>query len=290
MPQAYMRGFCETPNTLFVKDINSGRVRRSSTRGIGYLENFYTVDTVDEKDSPEVEEALSKIENICIPLLSKLSQGIELSNSEFADIAIYIAVQYGRTPHAKARMDKVATIIATNEMKQRMADTVNDPKLFDEMIEELKKANPSAELPTREKIIEWVLKPDPLLKVKIDSGTHVKHFFDQAEVIGSGLLKHKWVVLHAPASSSFIFSDNPIGLEISRKLEEHEILAILLPGVERIFPLNAKTCLVITPHKFERAIEHRKLTANETRRINKLIHSQTRRYSISGNEALIRSL
>lgn len=289
VPQGYLRGFVEQPNVLYVYNKDSRGMRQTSTKGIAYSRDYYTVDTVDEKDSSEVEENLGHIESVVIPILSRIVMHEDLSNADRADLAIYIAVQYGRTPVAKARMDEVATILATNETKSIMAEAVNDESKYREMVERIKSDDPNKYVPSRETLIEWILKPGPMAKVSMDRGTYVKQFFENAEHISEGLLRTKWTVITAPRGSSFITSDNPIGLTIARKLEEHEVLAIMLPGVIRYFPLDSKHCLVMTDDLEGREIKRRMASKSEVRVINKIVFEQTYKYAISGNERLLRS-
>ena len=285
-----MRTFAEEANVLFIANKEYGTVRQSSPKGIGYLKDFYTVDTIDEKDSAEVEKNLSTIESTCLPLINKLKIGDDLSDSEWADIAIYMAVQYGRTPYARARMDEVATIITTNELKQKLADAINNPDKYNELVEAVSTNNPSIHMPSRDELVEWVLKPGPLAKISIDNGTYVQSFFRIAWEIADGLLNTRWIVLHAPRGSSFITSDNPMALSINRELSVYETLAILLPGVVRHFPLDSRTCLMMVGERTAREIQHNIISKNEVRKINKLIYSQALKYVISGNKTLLDSL
>lgn len=290
VPQGYLRGFTELPNILHVYNKDKKGFRQSSTKAIAYSRDYYTVDTIDEINSSEVEDNLGRIETIVIPILSKIITDSDLSNTNRADLAIYIAVQYGRTPVAKARMDEVATILATNETKTIMAEAVNDDAKYEEMVERIKSDDPEGYVPSRDTLIEWILKPGPMAKVSMDNGTYVKQFFENAQYISEGLLRTKWTVFSAPIGTSFITSDNPIGLFIDRQLEEHEVLAIMLTGVTRYFPLDAKHCLVMTDDLTGRDIERRTAAKSEVRTINKIIFEQAYKYAISGNERLIRSL
>lgn len=290
VPQGYLRGFTEDPNVLYVYDKKAKRIRRTSTKGIAYSRDYYTVDTVDEKNSSEVEENLGRIESVVIPILSEVTEDKDLSNPKRADLAIYIAVQYGRTPVAKARMDEVATIVATNETKTIMAEAVNDESKYQEMVERIKADDPDRYVPSRQTLIEWILKPGPMAKVSMDRGTYVKQFFENAWHISEGLLRTKWTVIAAAKGSSFITSDNPVGLSVERKLEQHEALAIMLPGVTRYFPLDSKHCLIMTDDIVDRKIERRLASKSEARAINKIIADQAYKYVISGNEQLLGSL
>ena len=290
VPQGYLRGFTEAKSILFVVNKEFDTVRKTSPKGTGYLKDFYTVDTIDEKDSAEVEENLSKIESRCIPLLDKLIAAKDLPNAEWADIAIYIALQYGRTPHMRNLMDKVATVSVNNYIKEALAEALNDPQKYAELKNGVAGQSPdSPPIPSREKLAEMVLGPRIIEEFNLDNGTYVHSIFRIAWEIADSLLKKHWTILHAPKNSSFITSDNPMTLSISRELQPYETLAVLLPGVIRHFPLNSRTCLVITDEAIKREISHQVISKNEVRKINKLLYGKAFKYVISGNEKLLKS-
>jgi hypothetical protein len=287
--QGYMRGFCETRNTLYIYDKGVRRMRTTSPKGVAYTPNFYIIDTVDEKNSDEVEKTLGKIESVAIPIINKVADHKSLTKSERADLAIYISIQYGRTPHSRGQFDQVASVIYTNEAKKVIAEMLNDSAKYEELMDYFKEERPDIEPPNREKLIEILLQKEPLYTVKIDNGTFVNSIFDKTEPVGNGLLSRKWVVYQAPSGSSFITSDNPIGLYVDRELGSHRVLAILLDGVERYFPLNSKSCLVILDEEYTQDITHKIISKTEVRRINKILFSQAEKYVISGNKTLLQS-
>lgn len=291
VPQGYLRSFADTKNILFVTNKEFSTIRQTSPKGVGYIKDFYTVDTIDEKNSAEVEEKLSKVETKSIPLLDKLTCANDLPNDEWADIAIYIALQYGRTPHMRNRMDDAAVILVNNYLKDTLAEALNNPEKYAELERGMAEKNPDTPpMPTRESIAKMVLGPRILDEFNLDNGTYVQSVFRTAWEIADRLLKKHWTILHAPKGSSFITSDNPMTLDINRELLPHESLAILLPGVVRYFPINAKACLVITDETIKRGIGHQTITKNEVRKINKLLYSKALNYVISGNQKLLASL
>lgn len=291
VPQGYLRGFTETKNDLFVVNKEFNTIRKTSPKGVGYIKDFYTVDTIDEKDSAEVEENLGKIESKCIPLLDKLMAAKDLPNDEWADIAIYIALQYGRTPHMRNLMDKVATVSVNNYIKEALAEALNDPVKYTELKNGVAGQSPDAPpIPSREKLAEMVLGPRIVEEFNLDNGTYVQSIFRIAWEIADSLLKRHWTILHAPKNSCFITSDNPMTLSINRELLPYETLAVLLPGVVRHFPLNSKACLVITDETTSRGISHQTISKNEVRKINKLLYVKAFKYVITGNEKLLKSL
>lgn len=288
VPQGYLKGFLNDEK-LYVMNKKYGSIRLTSSAGVAYTPGFYIVDTVDETDSSEVEEVFCKIETTCIPIVRKMAAGEYLTNSNIADLAIYIALQYGRTPFSRARMDDVSTIVMTNQMKAHFVEAYNDSEKYDELVSDLRADRPNIDIPSREMIKEWILKPGPYVHMKIDNGTYVKQFFENADTIADRLLNKRWIVLRAPRNSSFITSDNPIGLHLDRPLATGEALSILLNGVQRFFPVNAKTCLAIVDNdRFE--LKKSAISKKHVKSINKLIYDQAQQYVISGSQLLLSSL
>jgi len=286
-----MRGFCEAKNILYAYDKEVRRIRTTSPKGVAYTPNFYMVDTVDENDSDEIEKTLGIIESVAIPILHKVAERKALTRSERADLAIYISMQYGRTPHSRAQSDQVASIIYTNEAKKVIAEMVNDPAStkYQELVDYFKEKRPDIEPPSRDKLVEILLDRKPMYYVEVDNGTFVNSLFDKTEPVGNGLLSRKWVLYEAPSGTSFMTSDNPIGLYVDRELEEGRVLAILLEGVERYFPLNSKSCLVIFDEEYTQDIPYKTISKIEVRRINKILFDQAEKYVIGGNKTLLQS-
>jgi len=291
VPQAYMRPFAEVDNQLFVVNKEFGSIREASTKSVAYLKDYYTIDTVDEDDSAEAEEGLGKIESKCIPLLVRLAEGDgTFTNPEFADMAIYIAIQYGRTPFTRQRMDEMAVKIANVELKKEAIKIANDPQEYDKFIKDMTTRTPDARVPTREEIAKTADFSSILSEVSFNNGAYVASLFRTSWDIADGLLKTRWVVFHAPKGAAFITSDNPVGLIINRQLKEYEVPAILLPGAIRCFPLNSKSCLVMLDGGFRKEIEHKVISKNEVRKINQMTYAQAQKYVISGSKALLTSL
>jgi hypothetical protein len=288
VPQGYLKGFVNN-GELYVINKKYGSIPATTPAGVVYVPGFYTVDTITEKDSSEAEDNFSKIETTCIPIIKKMITGGYLTNPNLADMAIYIALQYGRTPFSRTRMDDVTTVVATNLIKEKLVEAYNDPMKYKEMLEGVKEENPELDFPTREKIEEWILKPGPIAKMKVDNGTYVVQVFESAYSIADALLRKRWIVLRAPRDASFVTSDNPIGLYLNRSLKFGEMLAILLPDVKCFFPLDSKTCLVIVDNDhFE--LKESIISKDRVKSINRLIYTQAQQYVISSSKPLLRSL
>jgi hypothetical protein len=290
VPQAYLRLFSDSEGKLYAMNKEFKTARETSSKGVAYSHDFYTVDTVDEKDSSEVEEAFGQIENRCIPIIKQLLDGKDtLSNADYADMAIYIALQYWRTPTARAKMDNASKIIATTELRNKLKQVSTDPKQYDELSRDFSNNHPDIILPPMEEIGKLAHADIVLEKFAWDNGSFVQSVFRMAEEIADGLLKSRWFVLQAPSKSQFVTTDNPVVMRMTRPLRPLESPAILLPGTEKYLPLSSKYCLAITEGGWS-GIIRAKVTKNNVRAINRLSYLQAGKYVISGSKPLLYSI
>ena len=144
--------------------------------------------------------------------------------------------------------------------------------------------------PTREDIEKMVTKKGRIIDINLDSGTYVKQLFENAYIAADGILQQKWEILRANGGRKFITSDNPLAIKSNRRLADYEILAILLPGSIKYFPLDKKTCLKIYEAKRDTQPSYSYSNSKETKLINNLLYSQAHRYTISGDEILLRKI
>lgn len=193
VPQAYLRLFTDPTGKLYALNKEFKTVRETATKGVAYSHDFYTVDTIDEKDSSEVEEAFAQIENRCIPIIKELVNGkIIFPNADYADLAIYIALQYGRTPTARTKMDNASKVIATAELRNKLREIATDPEQYKELKRDFSKAHPDITLPPMKKIGEMSKADIDIVGFAWDNGSFVQSIFRMADEIAAGLLSSRW--------------------------------------------------------------------------------------------------
>lgn len=285
-----MNLFKNTDGKLFILNKKFKTVRETSTKAIAYSNDFYTVDTIDEKDSSEAEETFSKIESRCIPIIKQILGGrYILPNADYADLAIYIALQYWRTPTARAKMDSAGRVIVNAELRNKLTEISTDAEQYKELKRDFGKTHPDIVLPPMEKIGEMSKADIVLESFAWDNGSFVQSIFRMAEEIAAGLLRSRWLVLKAPKGSQFVATDNPVGMRMTRQLRPFESPAILLPGAEKYLPLSSGYCLAITDGDWG-GITLATITKNNVRAINRLGFLQAEKYVISGNKSLLKSI
>lgn len=291
VPQAYMKLFADSDSKLYALNKRYKTIRETSSKGVAYGHDFYTVDTLDQKDSSEVEEAFAKIENRCVPIIKEFARGKKaFPNADYADLAVYIALQYRRTPTARTKMDDMSKVIATNMLKEELRRAATSQKQYDELIRDFNSKYPDIKkLPSIKDIAE-LSKSDIALEEFIwDNGNFVQSVFNTAEETAQGLLSRRWFILEAPSKSQFVTTDNPVIIRMTRPLKSRESPAILLPGTEKYFPLSSRACLAICDGLWG-GVTPVRLTKNRVRAINRLAYLQAGKYVISGSKPLLQSI
>lgn len=290
VPQAYMRLFTDTDGKLYALNKEFKTVRETSTKGVAYSHDFYTVDTIDEKDSSEAEDAFAQIENRCIPIIKQLVAGKDtFTNADYADLAIYIAIQYWRTPTARAKMDNVSKVIATAELRNKLREVSTNQEQYNELLQDFSKSHPDIVLPPMEEIGKIADADIVIEGFAWDNGGFIQSVFRMANEIARGLLSSRWIVLEAPSKSQFVTTDNPVVMRMTRPLKPFESPAILLPGTEKYLPLSSRYCLAITDGKWG-GVTRARFTKKNVRAINRLTYLQAGKYVISGSQPLLRSI
>jgi hypothetical protein len=278
VPKLHLRQFYDDANQLWIYDRQTNNYRHSSSAGIGYLPDYYTVDTVDEKDSTEIEVMLGIVESVAGPLLLKLANQESIPSVERGDIAIFLALQAVRVPNLEktviegtkksyqAVLKEYLRILATNEaafnsMKRKMeADGVRHNFSQDDLREELAKGY------------------EPSLEMDVPRGYTVKMALDMVnKELAHGFNVLDWHVLEAPKGSAFVTSDNPF-VNLGR--------GFLMPNTFKIFPL-AKNKALLIGHRQNASLAYQKVDAKLVRRLNKDITQHSDRYVFSHSKALL---
>lgn len=278
VPQLHLREFYDANKQLWVYDRQHNSYRRSSSAATGYLPDYYTVDTIDEKSSTMIEDMLGKVETVAKPLLSKLINQEHITPVERGDLAIFFALQAVRVPSLEkgivegtekamaAYMQELMTIMATNEqafnsMKKKMqADGVEFNFTQDDLRKELAEGR------------ELTMKAD------VPRGYTVKMMLDLVDKdLSQGFNKLNWRVLEAPKDCAFITSDNPF-VNLGR--------GFLEPDTFKIFPLTPHKILLIG-HTQDASLGYGKCSIKDTHVFNKDVALHSERYVFSHSKSLL---
>jgi len=210
VPQAYLRKFINAEKKLYIKNKKTGSIRQGSAKSVNYQDDFYVVDTIDEKNSQEIEQTLGRVESVSFPLLNKLSDADISSNSEWADVAIYITVQYGRTPKYKKQLKEAMVIYADTHIRQTLKSAVTNEDAY----ADLKKINQEQigdfKVPSQTELKSILDQEILASEITYGNNTYVKTFFEEAYTLADYILKKRWIVMHRIGKATFITNDSPV--------------------------------------------------------------------------------
>lgn len=107
VPACYLSQFAspnERMGRLMVFDRQTGMVRPSTPGNEAHARDFYAVELADRSDANIAEDALAKLEDIFAPVIARVNDTSGLP-SEIRPLMAFIAMQFVRTPSARAWFD-----------------------------------------------------------------------------------------------------------------------------------------------------------------------------------------
>lgn len=286
VPRFYLKGFVDSSNKLYTFDRYHKQYKTKSPASIAFAPHYYTVDTVDEKDSTVVEDGYGKVENAAKPILDKLLQRHELSKEERENFALFIAMQYQRVPDAQKRIAE-ATEKGYREIYKRFASIIatNDQayQSTQRKLKELKGAESSL---TPEHWARFASGEDFQMEVDIPREYVVKEMLEMALHFAPYIYKMNWTVLYAPKGRAFITSDNPFTI-VGKSGIFGSAPGLITPGSRKLFPLSKDACLVLGDEP-KPTLQFELASTKGVRHINYCVALNSDRYIMAPVEALTR--
>lgn len=276
VPQFYLREFYDEQKRLHVFDRVAKRYREySSTKGIAYEVGYYFIETADEQESTQIEEALGVFESKARPVMQKLVARNDIEQEERVALAAYIALQSQRVPHTEKRIREASEkmhLAITKEYARRQLIGKNIPD----------KMTATSPFSTPEEIDAYIIKAidEGRIKVATSKNNVIKLMMESAAQLEVGFFNNDWIVLHAPKDALFITSDNPVANIGKGWLSENSL---------KLFPINPRAALLIG-NSGKPSIYHKKASREDVRRINDAVAERSDRYIIANSEKLLKSI
>lgn len=196
LPKMYLKNFCNQNNKIWVYNDKTDEVKELSTKDTTVIKHFYTLKKDDGSKDYYIENNLSKIEDLCAPIINKLVAGNVINSEEKGYLSVFIAVLQNRTPKA---VDLINQIM--NPMLKIQQEHIKHSKAMKDLIEQGKK-----EYGLDENLINEILDNiEPSLTKSgewgflMDVAIHMAKLYSQME----------WHFCYTD-KSSFITTDNPI--------------------------------------------------------------------------------
>jgi len=224
--------------TLWVFDRTKHQIRKSIPKNEGHQRDFYRVDVNDGSDPFFLEKQFSDIEGgakHAIDFILKEKRLPDVKSMEFLlSFAGLLAV---RTPSYRKKMAGVYEELAKKVMEVACADEKMFEATKNRLIDE---GHDLAEL-TYEDTKEFVEKDD--YTVGTPQNQHLVTMLKSAATITECLYQRNWIIAVA-VGGEYICSDNPIGLDWSKKPTTWRSPGFGLSGTEVTIPISKGIALI----------------------------------------------
>jgi len=266
---------------LWVYDREKGEYRRQTPKNTTLQNHYYTLEDAEGNKDTTVETTLAKIENRAWPVIAKAAERRELSLTDKQDLALFSAFLKVRVPDYEKSLGELFDKLfkATNKMifhseeatKAAMESMTDEGEEFpltaQELMEVVDKEEYELGTPRAESI-----------KLKIDSGLEIARYLGQMN----------WIFACAPASTSFITSDNPFVFIRPKNHDPHRGVGVITPGAKKVVPLTHDTCLFALDRGSYTG--YMDISREAVRGINLTVSANCDRFLIGRDEALVKRL
>jgi len=195
VPRFYLANFCNEDGYLWTHDSRRGKARRTTPDNTAFETNIYSPEVEDGERFDEIEKVLSKIEGVAAPLLKRLLNCEKLSDSEKADMALFMASMFVRSP---AQIRQFANHMGG---MASLMTSVHAERVLNEKQAKGEKSD------IEERVLECLGSKDAL-KMNVDRRAGLIGF-DQIETI-SHLIEHMTWSFEVSRDEELITSDNPV--------------------------------------------------------------------------------
>jgi len=270
VPQFYLKGFCGSDELLWLHDLKDLTAVKVNTEDSLVEKYLYSPETGENPHDDSIESMLAEyIDGPTVKPLSKLVNGIRLSDEERAQVALFIAFQEYRVPQMRDQINKLTTEIAqlvldvsaqNQEYIQKTLDK-SEYKLSEDDIKKTISAIIDGKFEIKATKVSWL----HAMRTPID--------------IASTIYNMPWAIITAPEGFEFLTSDVPV----VKILTDRDVPNIysggwLSPSAEGTFALNTKTCLAIRPDGIEGTFVGERIWCKD---VNQRLILSARRFVIS---------
>lgn len=250
IPQMYLRGFAsdDDPERIFFYDrrIADHGVTKRRIEDVCSQNNLYTLELKDGTKSDGLEQSFATVtEPIFKELIGKLTSRNALTAKEKSEFAACLATQMIRTPASREIYDTLSTAIMDAESKKLWTRLLNDDERKRAFEEFARETGRDASTITKEDIQGIIDGTKFKTSWKVYKESWLKDNIERMPDIFRALERMHWQVYFAPQGTSFITSDNPMGILVKNPDGYYVGTGILSIGAVRLFPLSKQACLSI---------------------------------------------
>ncbi|MHA2253668.1 MAG: DUF4238 domain-containing protein, partial [Candidatus Kariarchaeaceae archaeon] len=242
LSQFYLEGFCRE-EYFWVYDREEHTFRKQTPVNTAVQKHYYSIEGKDGKRNSKIEELFSQLEGKSKCVIDSIVDGKTISNEDKIVLSLFIAFTWTRIPDFERMVNE--------SMKQGIK------KIGDILHEDESRIKQTMEK----------CEKDTGQKIEIDPA-QLKEFWDRGEYdivmkrnaslgmmlklspeFARYLSLMDWTIAKAPQKYSFITTDSPLVLvpnsDEKAKAAFGSSVGLLIPGVQKYFPLHQKFCLII---------------------------------------------
>lgn len=285
LPQSYLEGFCREDG-FWVYDRKDDEYRKQTPVNTTVQKHYYSIEEEDGEKNIEIEKMLSQLEGSTKKVINKIVHRKLLSNKDKMIMSLFISFAWTRIPDFERLV---------NESMKSLIKKTGD--ILNEDVDRIKQAIERCEKDTGEKI---AIDPAKLKEfwdkgkfdIVMNRNASLDMMLQVAPEYARLLCLMDWVFTIAPKDYSFITTDSPFVLiptsDEKIKTVFGSNIGLLVPGVEKLFPISQKICLVIRDCGGK--IKYAEYNKSLCKEINMQLARHAKRFVIGRDKALLRSL
>ncbi|KAF0812777.1 hypothetical protein IGB42_02620 [Andreprevotia sp. IGB-42] len=273
--QAYQKIFYGPEGGLAVYEKQFQNLEEKTAGQVGYEIELYVFQDDSGVRRYDIEHTFAVIESQAMPIVKKLGASQEISPSERTHLAMYVGLALLRTPHALEEILQAYKTLAPILRSEVFPDEDAARKFFeDEGDKPVRAAELAAYIFGRATLAPGLQAAFGLALRTLPAVYRI--IFDS-----------EWHLLEAANGPSFVISDTGI----TSVPCNHDVPSNFADsGMQHIFPLSPKICLVFVNIKNDGLIRHQTISSDRVGLINEAIAFQAKRYVMGPSEEKLKSL
>jgi hypothetical protein len=276
VPQFYLQRFSSATGQVWNYDKQGGRVWPRSVEDTAFERHLYSITMEDGQYNTEIDDFITKVENIGAPLVDRVMAGEHLSGQNRYDFASFVAIMFVRTNSFRRLFAE--TLGNTRLIRNRFIASNDD--LFDAEIERFQAKCGQITDERKQALRKNMLDPSKYTLV-VDREYTLKalQYHDELAPL---LAAMEWTILDIQAGASFfITSDNPV-IKWVHPRYHHPLRGsggFKNKHVEVLFPLSPARCWV--GHWIQGFPRSSTTTATRVKQTNRLIAREAEKFLYS---------
>lgn len=224
-------------------DKRTGRPSRTSVRNEAAISHYNKLRDMENLPQDFVECTLGMVEGRAAAIVADLVEGRSIRPEERLEMALFVYLQYHRTPRGRQWFTYTFEQVRTLDAMQRVLDPDHVQAFYRSQGEEISREE--AERRGRELFDEL---DAGKLELKAQHNHAIAAMFMFVEATTPAIAgRMSWLVVHAPPEREFIISDHPVLIVDPAAGPNRGAGWLSSPDAEATLPLDARAALVLSP-------------------------------------------